>query len=250
MLVAACLLHSCAAIASDDFETAASTLESADSAVRDKQQALTTLAALKSAEADELLADWLGRVIRRSISPALALDALQAAERRATPQLKTLLAAYEKSLPRDDSLARFRVCQEGGDAERGREIFFAHQQAQCAKCHRIEGRGGESGPNFTRLASNVEPRYIVQSLVQPNFFLAEGYGEMTVRLEDGSLLTGRLKRNRPEGLELILLDGSQTLVPHDEIEARSELQSSMPAMDKLLTLREMRDVVEFLMTRK
>jgi hypothetical protein len=47
-----------------------------------------------------------------------------------------------------------------------------------------------------------------------------------------------------------LLDGSQGLVPHDEIEARSELQSSMPAMDKLLTLREMRDVVEFLMTRK
>jgi hypothetical protein len=37
-----------------------------------------------------------------------------------------------------------------------------------------------AGPNFTRLAINVERRYIVQSLIQPNFFLAEGYGEITV----------------------------------------------------------------------
>jgi putative heme-binding domain-containing protein len=121
---------------------------------------------------------------------------------------------------------------------------------QCAKCHRIEGQGGDAGPDFTRLASNVEPRYIVQSLVQPNVFLAEGYGEMTVRLADGSLVTGRLKQNRPEGLELILVEGSKVILPHDEIEARTELHSSMPAMDKLLTLREMRDVVAFLMTRK
>jgi hypothetical protein len=46
------------------------------------------------------------------------------------------------------------------------------------------------------------------------------------------------------------LDGSTQLLPQTEIEARTELHSSMPAMDKLLSLREMRDVVEFLMTRK
>lgn len=236
--------------AQDEFESASLILAAGDSTHQDKQQALATLATLRSAEADELLAEWMGRVIRRSIPAALALDVLEAVQMRATPTLKQLFANYEKSLPSDDSLARFRVCQEGGDPERGREIFFRHRQVQCAKCHRIEGQGGDAGPDFTRLASNVEPRYIVQSLVQPNFFLAEGYGEMTARLGDGSLVTGRLKQNRPEGLELILVDGSKVILPHDDIEARTDLHSSMPAMDKLLTLREMRDVVAFLMTRK
>ncbi|MBB5040459.1 PVC-type heme-binding CxxCH protein [Prosthecobacter dejongeii] len=62
-----------------------------------------------------------------------------------------------------------------GDAKRGEEIFWKHPVAACMTCHMLGGKGSAVGPALDGIASRKDEAYIVESLVNPNARLAEGY---------------------------------------------------------------------------
>ncbi len=62
-----------------------------------------------------------------------------------------------------------------GDATRGAEIFQNHAIAACARCHSVGGKGGNVGPALDGIASRKDEAYIVESLMEPNARIAEGY---------------------------------------------------------------------------
>src|ERR1017187_8587336 len=43
-------------------------------------------------------------------------------------------------------LAGFRDALSAGDAAAGRKIFFEKPEANCSKCHKVAGQGGDTGP--------------------------------------------------------------------------------------------------------
>jgi putative membrane-bound dehydrogenase-like protein len=67
-----------------------------------------------------------------------------------------------------------------GDAKRGEEIFFKHPVAACALCHMLGGKGSTVGPPLDGIAGRKDEAYIVESLVNPNAKLAEGYEKLGV----------------------------------------------------------------------
>jgi mono/diheme cytochrome c family protein len=62
-----------------------------------------------------------------------------------------------------------------GDVKRGESIFWTHPIAACKNCHMLKGQGSAVGPALDGIASRKDEAYILESLLNPNAKLAEGY---------------------------------------------------------------------------
>jgi len=62
-----------------------------------------------------------------------------------------------------------------GDVKRGEKIFWEHPVAACKNCHILKGQGSPVGPALDGIATRKDAAYILESLVNPNATLAEGY---------------------------------------------------------------------------
>ncbi|MBT5169966.1 MAG: hypothetical protein HN763_08780 [Opitutales bacterium] len=69
---------------------------------------------------------------------------------------------------------------------------------------------------------------------------------ISVTLSDGSNVSGLLGDETEEDLEILSLDGSSRLIDKTMIVSRTAPISSMPPMGFILTKRELRDVIAFL----
>ena len=59
-------------------------------------------------------------------------------------------------------------------------LVFRNQGA-CLQCHKIDGQGGEQGPELGLVGDRMEPSKLLESLVNPNAEISPGYGLSTVR---------------------------------------------------------------------
>lgn len=62
-----------------------------------------------------------------------------------------------------------------GVVERGEDIFWKHSVAACVNCHALGGKGSTVGPALDGIASRKDAAYLLESLVEPNAKLADGY---------------------------------------------------------------------------
>jgi len=62
-----------------------------------------------------------------------------------------------------------------GDVKRGEKIFWEHPVAACKNCHMLKGQGSPVGPALDGIATRKDAAYILESLINPNAKLAEGY---------------------------------------------------------------------------
>ncbi len=62
-----------------------------------------------------------------------------------------------------------------GDTARGKKIFDTHPVAACIRCHKVGDQGGPIGPAMDGIATRKQRDYILQSLVDPQATIAEGY---------------------------------------------------------------------------
>jgi putative membrane-bound dehydrogenase-like protein len=67
-----------------------------------------------------------------------------------------------------------------GDIKRGEELFFTSPTAACASCHMVGGKGGAVGPILDGIAVRSTKDAILESLMDPNAKLAEGYQNLTI----------------------------------------------------------------------
>jgi quinoprotein glucose dehydrogenase len=229
----------------------ADVLDDPAAAVAERQRAVAALAGLKGKDAARVLDAWAGRLAAGTVPPNLQLDVLDALRTARTPTRDKLRQFYEAELP-SDPVGRRRMTLTGGDAERGRDVFFNHPAAQCVRCHAVGGVGGNNaGPELTRVAAKYpdKPReHFLESMVLPNAKIAEGFGSVTLTLLDGRVVAGTLVSDGSKGVTVKTPDGRTVTVAADDIEKRSASLSAMPSMGGTLTPREIRDVIEYLTT--
>ena len=220
--------------------------------MRERQQAVAALAALKTPPAGRVLDAWTYRLVAGEVPVDLQVDVLDALKYAPSPLRDRLRLRFESALPKDP-VGKFRVSLTGGDADAGREVFFNHAAAQCVRCHTVNGSGGTAGPDLTKVAERnpVKTRdHLLESLVLPSAKIAPGFGTVTLTLVDGRTVGGTLLSEVKGTLAVQTPDGKKVTVQADEIERRSAALSPMPAVDRTLTTREMRDLIEYLMTLK
>jgi quinoprotein glucose dehydrogenase len=215
---------------------------------RVRQAALAALAE-SPVDADAVLVRLMDGLVAGTWPSPLRLDLLEAAARR--PSLKARVAAFEDARKKDDPLARWRECLEGGDAGRGRQLFWVRVHASCHQCHRIGEEGGTAGPALTGIGARQSREYLLESLLLPSKVIAPGYETVALLLESDAVETGRVLRESDQELVLLGPDGREKAIAKSAIRKARRGLSAMPDdLGRLLTRRELRDLVEYLASQK
>jgi len=229
----------------------ATTLNSAASAVIEMQQAAEGLGALKTLEADQALQATLDAWLAGTpAAAAVQLDILEAASLRGG-KLAEAAGKVRDTLARAGTVAAYGDSLTGGDAARGKEVFFGNAAASCRRCHKINGEGSDVGPDLSEIAKTKSRDYLLEAIVDPNAKIAEGFETAVFAMEDGRVLSGVVRGEDEKTFRIVTPTGETLTIEKSAIDDRAKGQSGMPAdVMKQISRRELRDVVEYLSTLK
>jgi quinoprotein glucose dehydrogenase len=219
--------------------------------VSNKRAAIRALGILPEGDADKILVTWLDRLLKNQVAPELQLDLLDAAGKRSSREILDRVQIFEAMRLKDDPLAQFSECLEGGNAAEGRKLFYERAEVFCSRCHQINGEGGEAGPKLTGIGSRQPRSYILESIIMPNAKIAQGWENVTIALNDGRSFAGQVKKETADELVVYNQEDGDVTIKKSEIKTRNRALSGMPEeFRQILTKQELRDLVEFLASQK
>jgi quinoprotein glucose dehydrogenase len=220
--------------------------------ITEQRQAIESLGLLDQKGADEQLTNLLFKMKTGKVPAALHLDVLDAAAKRSDSTVLGMIKEWDKLRAKNDPIAAWRECLEGGDARAGREIFAEKAEAACLRCHAVAKQGGDVGPDLAGVATKHDRAYLLRSIVEPGAEISPGYDNILVTLNDGNVLAGIATAEDAETLTLkSVTDGKPQTVKKSTIKDRQKLPSAMPpGLGEVLGKRALRDLVEYLATLK
>lgn len=161
-----------------------------------------------------------------------------------------MLVTYIRSLAASGGESAWKPFDDG-NAKRGKTLFFDKKgQAQCFVCHMVQGEGGRKGPDLSRIAAKRTPAYILESIVNPNLDIVEGYQQFTVTTKDGSEVIGYKKNEDSFSMQLISMEEQLVSLDKMSITGLSTNKTSvMPGnFEQLLNKKDLHDLMAFLKT--
>jgi quinoprotein glucose dehydrogenase len=213
----------------------------------EQQTALSLLGDSPGTAADPVLSLWLERLLAGKVAGEIRLELLEAARRRPAADIQKKVLQWESSRPKGDPIAGYRETLLGGEAAAGRDIFFNKTEVACLRCHKVQGRGGEVGPDLTGIGAKQTREYLLESIVDPSRQIAKGFETVVLGLRNGTVVSGVLKEENAREIRLMTPEAQSILVAKDEIEDRQSGKSAMPEdLIKHLSKRELRNLIEFL----
>lgn len=134
-----------------------------------------------------------------------------------------------------------------GDWARGRKLFN-DPTIGCAKCHSVNGAGGNLGPDLGNLAFR-DPESVRRDIVNPSYAIHPDYLGHVVTLKNGKVLTGTL-RSKSNTLLVGDSQGTTHEIPRGEVESLEPVAKSvMPdKLDEKLGKEGMEDLIHFLLS--
>ncbi len=216
---------------------------------RERQIALRLMGQLD----DDRSAQWLRSEARDMDThpPDSRLDLMRAVERRPEGDLRMMAKNWSKGVKNKFGHLAYAVSIEGGDPMNGSDIFFNRGSVSCLRCHKINGSGGDVGPELSDVGSQRDRRYLVESLVEPNKTITENFETVVVLDINGNTHIGVPKSSDAEKLAIMTADAELVTIPQADIDEMRRGQSAMPDdVTKHLTLEEIRDLIEFLAQQK
>ena len=133
---------------------------------------------------------------------------------------------------------------EGGDSERGRQVFDG--PGGCQRCHAIGSDAGRrAGPDLKGVGKRRDREFLLESVLLPEAEIAPGFGTVGLVLRDGEVVSGSVVAESDAALT-IEREGERRRIERADIASASPPASGMPPMGLVLPLADLRDLVEFL----
>jgi putative heme-binding domain-containing protein len=149
--------------------------------------------------------------------------------------------AYLRSI----AVATAPVAESVGDAANGERIF----RASCSSCHRINGQGGDLGPDLSRIGSRGWT-VLIRKIRNPSATIVPGYLPVTLVTSDGRRIRG--VKSGEDAYSIRIMDTNQRLqgyLKQDLREVIKEKASLMPEFSVArLSDHDLDDLVSFLST--
>ena len=142
--------------------------------------------------------------------------------------------------------------EKPGDPDRGRELFFDSEgNVYCSKCHRIDGEGGEIGPDLSHVGSSRKPGFLLESLLDPKAVITSGYSTVLILTKERKFITGIKILEDDNGLDIIDKEGNELYIKKEDIKKfKTQKISMMPNNFKdLLEVQEVADLLAYLQSR-
>jgi quinoprotein glucose dehydrogenase len=218
----------------------------------ERRAAYALLAKSEAADARALLSAELARETQGLVPAELVLELVEAASaQRADAALAAALDARAVRHAGDDKLAPYLDALHGGDVERGRKIFREKGETTCMRCHKAENdEGGEVGPSLAGAGKRLGRLGLLEAIVEPNRRIASGYENSVWERANGTFVEGRLLSRDAGVIRLRNAQNEVVELAADEVLSSRATVSAMPqGLAPQLSLRELRDLVEYLATR-
>jgi putative heme-binding domain-containing protein len=151
----------------------------------------------------------------------------------------------DKPLPPISELVKHR-----GSAVRGKALFAS--TGTCATCHIVNGAGREVGPDLSEIGKKLSREALYESILYPSASISHNYESYVLTTDKGQAVTGLLVSQTAEQVTLKGPDAIVRTFKKTEIEALEKSPVSlMPAdLNKVLTVRDLADVVEYMLALK
>lgn len=183
---------------------------------------------------------------------SLRPEDLKASVAKDSPQVQRLAEPLLKRLAPDADrqkahLAELTPVLFGGDALRGRELFFG-VKAGCATCHTIAGHGGQVGPDLSKIGSIRTASDLLESIVYPSASFARGFEPYLVRTKSGDTQAGIISRETADSIYLTTGPRQVLRISRQSIALLKPSTVSLMAQgfDQQLSRGELADLIAFL----
>lgn len=196
---------------------------------------------------------YLDKKLPRDLFPRVSEALRKFAADSEVAALNTQVMRGALSLSLDPTRAeqiRQRV-QTHGDATKGKTLYLNTKLLACASCHRMEGVGGEVGPDLTRVWDTHTTEKILESIVHPSKEIKEGYQTYKLVTLDGRVFTGLRVSDTPAGVTIREANGRDVTVKKDDIDELSALPTSLMPDNAIaqLSYDQFIDLLAFLKSR-
>ncbi|HYG74578.1 MAG TPA: PVC-type heme-binding CxxCH protein [Planctomycetota bacterium] len=210
-----------------------------------RRAALATL--LKRPEWTAALLDAMdkGRVEQGDLTPDQAQQLLRHPDASIAARAKEILGRNGR-LPDADRQkvidALTPLATKTGHAERGKDVFAAN----CARCHHFGGTGGHVGPELDGLGVR-EKADILVDILDPNRSVEGNFRTYTIKTNDGRIVSGLLKSENKNSIELLDSDAKSTIVQREDIAKMiASPLSLMPEGFEKIGAEDLSHLLEFL----
>ncbi len=177
-------------------------------------------------------------------------DAVLAAEAKRALRLHRVAPGHDEEDSADPEELDVPSLPGGRPAE-GQILFNYPTGTKCSSCHRVNGRGGDAGPDLST-AGRMAPEKLVQSILSPSREISPQFATWVIHTPSG-VKTGIIAGEDADGtLHLVQADGTVELIAAGEVISRETTPSSIMPDDltAALTPEEVRDLMAYLMSLK
>ena len=135
-----------------------------------------------------------------------------------------------------------------GDVSNGRLVF--NTTGTCHKCHIVNKIGREVGPDLSEIGSKLSRQALFESILYPSAGISHNYEAYTLLLTSGTTVTGLITSETDDSVSIKADDGIVRTFRTAEVEEKVRQKISlMPAdLQKVMTVQEIVDVVDYLQT--
>ncbi len=157
---------------------------------------------------------------------------------------KSLLSGQGRNKGLEEIIARYRAAlSDTRNVGHGKAAFEKH----CAKCHKLQGKGFEVGPDLATIVNRADDT-LVSDVLEPSREITVGFQNYTVVTEDGRIFTGVLAAETATGVKLRKEEAAeQTILRRDIDEMAASPLSMMPeGMEKEVSPQDLADLIAYL----
>jgi quinoprotein glucose dehydrogenase len=214
----------------------------------EQRAAFQSMAQLGGAEAPKLLTAALERLAAGKVAPGAQVELIEAVEKSSdagvTARWQKLQATWAAGR---NPLAPYSFALAGGDPERGARTFFGNPVIPCARCHLVNGDGGEAGPDLSTIGREKAAEYLLESVIRPSAHIAQGFDIVSFTLQNGETETGSVTSESAGEIVVKRADGSTVKLNPAQVKQRTAAPSSMPEIyAQVLSRAELRDLVAYM----
>ncbi len=177
-------------------------------------------------------------------------DTLIEAAKHARKVIAAAKASSGKTLAELKSEEVAKLALRGkGNAENGKKLY---SQQGCIACHAVDQKAVQKGPYLGSSGSKFTKDYLIESILDPNAVVAQGFQTELITMKDKAVHLGFVTREEDGVVDVRNIAGIVTQLKEAEIAKRAhQPQSMMPAgLAMTLTLKEFNDLIAYLTSMK
>jgi len=127
-----------------------------------------------------------------------------------------------QKLPYEQAVAE--AIKEKGDAKLGATLFA---RQGCAACHTVSADETPKGPFLGGIATRYSRTELIESILKPSAKIAQGFETQGFKLTSDEVIEGFVARESGDEVEVRTVQGTATVIPKKNIQARVRRELSV-----------------------